>query len=72
MKLDLTPIAEGLGRLNEAMLDLSRTTHTLSGLLARYRQVRFPKSKRKRIRKRWARDPRNWAIVPTARAGGAS
>jgi hypothetical protein len=29
-----------------------------------WRQVRFPKSKRKRIRKKWAKDNRrNWALV---------
>ena len=30
-----------------------------------YRQVRFPRSKRKRIRRKWARDSRNWAMVPS-------
>lgn len=24
------------------------------------KQVRFPRSKRKRVRKKWRRDPRNW------------
>jgi hypothetical protein len=30
------------------------------------KQVRFPKSKRKRIRKKWAKDPKNYAMVETA------
>ena len=28
------------------------------------RQVRFPRSKKKRIRRKWARDPRNWRMFP--------
>ena len=28
-------------------------------------QVRFPKSKKRRIRKKWRKDPRNWRDVPT-------
>jgi len=27
------------------------------------KQVRFPRSKRKRIRKKWSKDPRNFALV---------
>lgn len=27
-------------------------------------QVRFPNSKKKRIRKKWAKQPRNWGQVP--------
>ena len=29
-------------------------------------QFRFPRCKRKRIRKKWAKDPRNWRTVHTA------
>jgi len=28
------------------------------------RQVRFPRSKKKRIRRKWAKDPRNWRSFP--------
>jgi len=28
------------------------------------RQVRFPKSRRRRIRKKWRKDPRNWRAFP--------
>ncbi len=27
-------------------------------------QYRFPKSKRRRIRKKWQKDPKNWRTVP--------
>lgn len=30
----------------------------------RWVQVRFPRSKRKRIRKKWRKDERNWALRP--------
>jgi len=30
-----------------------------------WRQVRFPRTKRKRIRKKWRKDLRNWAMVET-------
>lgn len=30
-----------------------------------YRQVRFPRSKRKRVRKKWRADPSNWSWVYT-------
>lgn len=29
-----------------------------------YKQVRFPRSKKKRIRTKWFKDSRNWAHVP--------
>ncbi len=36
----------------------------VSNLLAKeWAQVRFPKSKRKRIRKKWRKDRRNWDAV---------
>lgn len=34
--------------------------HRSSTLLAERRQVRFPRSKKCRIRKKWRKDPRNW------------
>ena len=34
-------------------------------------QFRKPKSKRKRIRKKWAKDPRNWKDVPVIYAFNA-
>lgn len=33
-------------------------------LLVRRRQVRFPRSKRRRIRKKWAKRERNWVTEP--------
>lgn len=30
-----------------------------------WKQVRFPKSKKKRIRKKWSKRPINWGFVPT-------
>lgn len=30
------------------------------------KQTRFPRSKRKRIRKKWAKDKRNWTLKPAA------
>ncbi len=33
-------------------------------LLVRRRQVRFPRSKRRRIRKKWRKNPKNWITEP--------
>lgn len=33
-------------------------------LLIRRRQVRFPRSKRRRIRKKWRKNPKNWITEP--------
>jgi len=30
-------------------------------------QVRFPRSKKVRIRKKWSKDPRNWRTIPYVR-----
>ena len=38
-----------------------------SKFLGEHKQVRFPRSKRKRIRKKWARDPRNREYVADGR-----
>jgi hypothetical protein len=32
------------------------------------KQFRFPRSKKKRIRKKWAKDKRNWKVVPEYKA----
>ena len=39
--------------------------HVTDMLPKEWKQVRFPKSKRKRIRKKWRKDSRNWAMVET-------
>ena len=31
---------------------------------AEWKQVRFPRSKKKRIRKKWRKDEGNWRLVP--------
>ena len=38
-----------------------------------HRQVRFPRSKRRRIRKKWSKNPRNWrtTIKPVSYVLGA-
>lgn len=33
--------------------------------VSEWMQVRFPRSKRRRIRKKWCKDRRNWKRVPT-------
>jgi len=35
-----------------------------SGFLNEMKQIRFPRSKKKRIRKKWRKDSRNWKSVP--------
>ena len=39
--------------------------HVTDLLPKEWRQVRFPKSRRKRIRKKWRKDSRNFAMVET-------
>lgn len=39
--------------------------HVTDHLPKEWTQVRFPKSKRKRIRKKWAKDQRNYSMVET-------
>jgi hypothetical protein len=40
----------------------------VSELMADRVQFRFPRSKKKRMRKKWAKNPENWKYVPWDRA----
>ena len=76
-RLDLTRYAQPdiLGAVQRGMVaDLERVVarslfgvniHVTDLLPKEWKQVRFPKSKRKRIRKKWRKDRGNWAMVET-------
>lgn len=39
-----------------------------SPMMGDRRQVRFPRSKKKRIRKKWRKNPKYWATIPWEKA----